>query len=225
MQGGENRKQEEQRFRLDQKIKFVYDTLKVVRPIYKKGVIMTIAITDRFIASAEKVGACVMQDCDATAAAKYISERLDGRLLLPESPSLKRIGIQAALVQSGVDVITSDFRQQVTDSVGGLTGANFGIADTGSIVLESTAEEIRLASTLPEQHFVLLDPDKIVEDGMAAVDSLRSLHQMNDQNFIAYITGPSRTADIERVLTIGVHGPKKLHILLVPGLSADFMEN
>ena len=99
----------------------------------------------------------------------------------------------------------------------GMSGCNFGIADTGSIVLESTDEPTRLASTLPEQHFVLLDPKKIVADGIEAVAPLRDLHRLGPRNFIAYITGPSRTADIERVLTIGVHGPKELHIILLEG--------
>jgi len=186
---------------------------------------MTQTQLDRFIAAAEKVGTCVMQAHDANGAAAYIAGHLAGNLLLPVSPSLQRFALQAALEQAGVQLTTSDFRRRAASAAGGLTGANFGIADTGTIVLESTDETIRLASTLPEQHFILLDPGKIVADGIAAVAPLRALHQRDASNFIAYITGPSRTADIERVLTIGVHGPKQLHILLVPGLSADLMEN
>ncbi len=53
---------------------------------------------------------------------------------------------------------------------------------------------------------------------------MRQMHERSPRNYVAYITGPSRTADIERVLTIGVHGPKELYILMVPGLSDDFME-
>ena len=180
---------------------------------------------DLFIMAAEKVGASVLHECNKDSAATYITEHLSGSLILPHSPSLQRSGIQAALAQAGIDLITDDFRQQAATAGGGVTGANFGIADTGTIVLESTDEPTRLASTLPEQHFVLLDPEKIFADGIEAVAPLRSMHQRDARNFIAYITGPSRTADIERVLTIGVHGPKKLHILLVPGLSSDPMEN
>jgi L-lactate dehydrogenase complex protein LldG len=109
--------------------------------------------------------------------------------------------------------------------VAGLSGANFAIAATGTVVLESSAEPTRLATTLPARHFVLLDPGKIVPDSRAAVPVLRQLHERLPQAFVAYITGPSRTADIERVLTIGVHGPKELHILLCAGMSADLLES
>ena len=178
-----------------------------------------------FIAAAEQVGARVEQGHDISSAATYINDRISGPLILPPSPSLQRSGIRLALEKVGVTIIDNYFRAQAPTAGGGLTGANFGIADTGSVVLESTDEATRLASTLPEQHFVLLDPGKIVTDGIAAVAPLRALHRRDARNFIAYITGPSRTADIERVLTIGVHGPKRLHILLLAGISNDPLEN
>jgi L-lactate dehydrogenase complex protein LldG len=93
------------------------------------------------------------------------------------------------------------------------------------VVLESTDEEIRLATTLPEIHFILVDPATILKDNLAGVDPMTAFHQGSDPKLIAYITGPSRTADIERVLTIGCHGPREVHILLVEGISSDLMEN
>ena len=118
----------------------------------------------------------------------------------------------------------NDLRQGAAKAAVGLTGANFAFAATGTVVLESTSEDIRLATTLPEHHVVLLDPAKILEDDLAAVPYLRTFHQNSPRNYLAYITGPSRTADIERVLTIGVHGPKQLHILLFSGLSDNPLE-
>ena len=120
--------------------------------------------------------------------------------------------------------VEDEFRTHGAGAVAGLTGANFGIAATGTVVLESTEEAVRIATTLPEKHFVMLDPGKILRDADEAVPVLNEFHQQMPQTYLAYITGPSRTADIERVLTIGVHGPAELHILLLEGLSDDLME-
>ena len=126
--------------------------------------------------------------------------------------------------QAGLDVVSSHLREAVKSTPAGLTGVNFALADTGTLVLESTDEDIRLATMLPARHFALLDPQKILADSLVAVAPMRTMHQRGSRNYIAYITGPSRTADIERVLTIGVHGPKELYVLLVPGLSDDLLE-
>ena len=179
---------------------------------------------DTFVAAAGKVGSVAVLCATQQRIVSYLIEKLRGTLVLPPCPSLQRINLASRLRQAGVTVVDDDFRSRAPAAAAGLTGANFAIAATGTVVLESTAEELRLASTLPEQHFVLLDPAKILPDSSAAVPLLRQLHARLPQAFLAYITGPSRTADIERVLTIGVHGPKELHILLCEGVSNDFME-
>lgn len=171
-----------------------------------------------------KVGGQAIQVENVTAAAAYVQQHLNGTLLFPSMPSLERNALREALEQAGVAVVGTDFRQHGAAAVGGMTGANFAIAATGTVVLESTDEDARIASTLPEKHFVLLDPVKIIADGDAAVPLLRRFHAQMPRAYLAYITGPSRTADIERVLTIGVHGPRELHVLLLPGLSSDPME-
>jgi len=179
---------------------------------------------DAFITAARNVGAEIFAASDLDAACTYISEHSSGGVLIPVQASLERAGLPEALKQK-VDVLRSFDRQQAEAADAGVTGANFAIAETGTIALESTPEAIRLATTLPTRHFVLLDPQKIVADGAAAIPHLRRLHEQGPRNFLAYITGPSRTADIERVLTIGVHGPKELHIILLENLSADFLES
>lgn len=178
-----------------------------------------------FQAALEKVGGVAVACSSPEHVAAYLAEQVRGPLLLPDCPSLLRIGLPARLREAGIDVVVEDWRERSPVAAAGLTGANFAIAATGTVVLESTAEPVRLASTLPEKHFVLLDPRKIVADSAAAVPFLRRLHERLPQAFLAYITGPSRTADIERVLTIGVHGPKQLHVLLCEEVSDDFLES
>jgi L-lactate dehydrogenase complex protein LldG len=180
-------------------------------------------LTVIFAEAAAKVGATIFQGSDLGAALEYCCRKAGGAILLPSFPSGDRAGLKERLQAGGCEIITDDFRNP-GQVAAGITGANFALAATGSVVLESTSEAVRLATTLPDRHFVLLDPRKIVADELAAAPLLRDLHQLGPRNFVAYITGPSRTADIERVLTIGVHGPRELHILLVDGISEDPME-
>lgn len=181
-------------------------------------------LIDRFSEVAGGAGAEVVPVASIAAAVDFIAGQVEGPTLVPSFATENRFSISSALKNSGVNVVSDEFRVAGEQAEGGVTGVNFAIADTGSLVLESTAEDIRLATTLPIKQFALLDPEKIVADGLEAVAPLRQLHEQSPRNYVAYITGPSRTADIERVLTIGVHGPKQLYILLVPGLSDDFLE-
>lgn len=178
----------------------------------------------QFTTVAVNVGAEVVAVESVAAAAAYVAERVDGTLMLPTFLSASEFNLKAALQQQGVEVVDEELRSAAADADAGLTGVNFAIADTGTLVLESTAEDIRLATTLPPKQFAILDTRKIVANGLDAVTALRQFHQRDERNFIAYITGPSRTADIERVLTVGVHGPKQLFVLLVEGVSSDFMQ-
>ena len=181
-------------------------------------------LVEVFSEAARAVGAEVSIVAGVEAVVDYVKQIATGPVMVPHFASADRLELTVALKAAGVVLIQDDLRQGAAIAAVGVTGANFAFAATGTVVLESTAEDIRLATTLPEHHVVLLDPVKILEDDMAAVPHLRTFHQNSPRNYLAYITGPSRTADIERVLTIGVHGPKQLHILLLSGLSNDPLE-
>lgn len=180
---------------------------------------------DHFVNSAKRVGAEVSHMSNLSDTVAYIREKVSGTVLVPETPLAKRHGLRKLLTEAGVDVFTGNFRDAGKVPGGGVTFSNFCLADSGTVVLESTAEDIRLATTLPEIHCILVDPATILKDNLAAAKPMNDLHRGSDARFIAYITGPSRTADIERVLTIGCHGPRELHILLVDNISSDLMEN
>lgn len=112
--------------------------------------------------------------------------------------------------------INEGMRNQLAGVDIGMTYADIGIAETGTLVLNCPGEELRLATMVCEYHVCVLEKSKIVKDSFAAEPQLTEF-MSNPSNYTAFITGPSRTADIERVLTIGVHGPLELHILLVEG--------
>jgi L-lactate dehydrogenase complex protein LldG len=98
----------------------------------------------------------------------------------------------------------------------GLTLADFGIAETGTLVIRSDREDVRLATMLCEVHVAILDIADIRDTALSMADELAAVTGRQGA-YTAFITGASRTADIERVLAIGVHGPLELHIILVKG--------
>jgi len=91
----------------------------------------------------------------------------------------------------------------------GVTKAICGLADTGSVLIVDGEGSPLHASLLPEIHIVTLRASAILPSLENAI------HLARDAKAAVFITGPSRTADIEMTLTIGVHGPGELHILLV----------
>ena len=92
--------------------------------------------------------------------------------------------------------------------------ADYGIAETGTLVIDSTSEELRLATMVSEVHVAVLPINRL---RATSLDLEKELLQTmgTGPNYWAFITGASRTADIERVLALGVHGPLELHILLM----------
>lgn len=96
-----------------------------------------------------------------------------------------------------------------------LTPVDWGIAETGTLVLDSSSEDVRIATMLSETHVALLPVSKIKPDVTALENEINAVLKADGSSYYAFITGASRTADIERVLTIGVHGPQELHILIM----------
>ena len=99
----------------------------------------------------------------------------------------------------------------------GITGADFAIADTGTLVLLSGPEQPRLTSLLPPVHIAILEKETIVPNIHALFARLGKSHENYDKlcSCISFITGPSRTADIELNLTLGVHGPGRAIVIIV----------
>ncbi|MFA5072607.1 MAG: lactate utilization protein [Nitrospirota bacterium] len=98
----------------------------------------------------------------------------------------------------------------------GITKMDWGMAETGTVIRNSTSVETRLASSLPEIHIACLETGQILPD---LPTILKKIHP-HEPSCFSFITGPSRTADIERVLAIGVHGPKRLVILCIDTLES-----
>jgi L-lactate dehydrogenase complex protein LldG len=94
--------------------------------------------------------------------------------------------------------------------------ATYGLAETGSVVLLASPNEPRARSLLPDVHVSLLREDRI----LPGLDELFAAVGADLPSALAIVTGPSRSADIEQTLTIGVHGPGEVHVVLLPAEAA-----
>jgi iron-sulfur cluster protein len=113
----------------------------------------------------------------------------------------------------------TSLRQKFIDATVGISGANMAIAETGTIVLVTNEGNADLTTTLPPVHIALFGIDKVVATLDDAVAVLRMLPRSGTgqiiSSYVNWITGPSRSADIEQSLTIGVHGPREMHCVII----------
>ncbi|MEJ0091640.1 MAG: LUD domain-containing protein [Limisphaerales bacterium] len=95
----------------------------------------------------------------------------------------------------------------------GISECDALIAQTGTVLVTNRSAGGRALSVLPPHHIVLARREQLVADLPAAFELLKQEYAGNYPSMISFITGPSRTGDIERILVLGAHGPKKLTIL------------
>lgn len=97
----------------------------------------------------------------------------------------------------------------------GISTAEFGVGETGSICVDNYSYEARVATMLPPINIVFMNKNNVVD---TMTDAFEILEQVFDKGYTGFVTGPSRTSDIERVLTLGVHGPSRLILFAVDGM-------
>ncbi|HXS59101.1 MAG TPA: lactate utilization protein [Hanamia sp.] len=96
-----------------------------------------------------------------------------------------------------------------------VTSCNYLIARTGAIVMSSAQESGRTASVYAPVHICIAYVDQLVFDTRDALKSIKEIYGNKLPSFITFAAGPSRTADIEKTLVVGVHGPKEVYVFLV----------
>ena len=121
------------------------------------------------------------------------------------------------LRDQGIQMREAGSPASVADASAGLSGAELAIAETGSIMLAENALEARVVGMLTLTHFVLVRAETLYPMLEDAGQTLQQLTKpgKEQRHYISLVTGPSRTADIERTLTIGVQGPKALCVIVV----------
>ena len=112
----------------------------------------------------------------------------------------------------------TEVRQRLAESGMGITGADYAIAETGSVVVLPRQGLSRLVSVVPPVHVAIVRPSDIVGtlDDLFALRRLEYVRNGGEMgSYLNFITGPSRTADIEQTIVVGVHGPREVHMVLL----------
>lgn len=164
-----------------------------------------------FVERAAAAGATVHDIGPGGEAAAVVAEILSangaGRIAVSADPAAA-----AACAGFHGEVVPADADREVLFRCdAGVTCVQGAVAETGSLALRTDRERHRLASLVPDVHVALVRRDQVVprlDDVMASIAD-------GPPRCLTLITGPSRTADIELELVIGVHGPRELHIVLL----------
>ena len=119
--------------------------------------------------------------------------------------------------EAAAERLIADERARLGAEHVGVARAARGIAETGTCVVITDDEETRLKTMLPETSLLILRVADIVPTLPDMAPFLRERQADGKISYTSFITGPSRTADIERVSAIGVHGPLDVHVILVEG--------
>lgn len=169
----------------------------------------------RFVEAATTAGAEVVEatSADLPLLAAEILQGLGGdapRVAVSGEPQSQSLA--ADLERSGITIERSHDPADLSGVALGITGARAGVALTGSIVIDSSIPGARVVSLLPDVHLAVLAASDIAPNPGAV---LRSLQADNLPSNLVFATGPSRSADIELQLTVGVHGPERLVVAVV----------
>lgn len=146
-------------------------------------------------------------------ACRYVADVTRGRSAVASNAAILRESGITGLpnVRSGIHD-RDELRAFCAAADVGITGADYALADTGTVVLLSSPEEARLISLLPPAHIAVVPKERI----LSGLDELLSILAAPAErtSSMVFITGPSRTADIEQILVRGVHGPGEIHVVV-----------
>ena len=178
------------------------------------------SLVDRFIKEVERFKGIIhsVDSADAGLAAlrKVLTENQVQRAMAWDAAYLPFDGVHEMLASAGIEIVAGS-NEIVETAQAGITGCDWAIAATGTLVLSSGAGRSRMASLLPPIHIALMRSSQLIprlEDWVAGRYADR-LQQLRTSSNITLITGSSRTSDIEMQPVFGVHGPLQMHIVVL----------
>ncbi len=185
----------------------------VVRPITAFSEAFDYALT---LCDTKQACRLLVSGCEASLSTTAVELCQSKTKKVIAAPALERSHweeFEAQCHRRGVALISSKLRDHLAGIDIGFTVADFGIAETGTLVLDCANENVRLATMISEIHLAVLPLSRLAA-GAADLTGELSRRMARTPSYLAFITGASRTADIERVLALGVHGPLEVHVLL-----------
>ncbi|WP_445680415.1 LutC/YkgG family protein [Radicibacter daui] len=183
-----------------------------VGPIPAIGTVEGEAAIEQFITRARAAAATVERLAGPGDVPAAVADYLAGRNLAARariSADLAGLGWE----RTGLDIVGGKADPADTVSV---VSAEAAIAETGTLLLISGAEHSTAANFLPETHLVVVPASRVVGSYELAWKQARARHGL--PRTLNFITGPSRTGDIEQRIQLGAHGPRNLHIMVVGDL-------
>jgi L-lactate dehydrogenase complex protein LldG len=171
------------------------------------------AETERFLDEVRKLSGVAQKltpDSVSDALKSLVAEQNIRKATLWHTPLFEQLGLENTLRSLGVDLVspTADKHEMALCDLG-ITEADYILPETGTLVLKSSTEQPRAVSLLPRIHLAIVRPE------MLRPDMHQVFAEAKDSNYLVFITGPSRTADIELTVTLGVHGPKNLFVWML----------
>lgn len=169
---------------------------------------------EQFRRALEKLAGRFYEASSRQEARAYVERTLGGRTAVASnSPYLAECGIPGLEGVASGFLREAELRAAAASAAAGVTSADYALADTGTLVMISSAREARMISLLPPVHIAVI-PREIILTGL---DELFTVVPDPAQaaSSMVLITGPSRTADIEQNLVRGVHGPGEIHVVVV----------
>jgi L-lactate dehydrogenase complex protein LldG len=213
------------------------DDLRLLETIAGRDTTAHLALVDRLMDAGKRVNVGVLTVMDAAAAGAAIvkiaaeknAEWGDRKVVVAwDHPLIKRLGLSACLAPLDIPVYFPDgtadrpeaFLRHAGEAFIGVTAADYCIAQTATLTMKSRPGQPRCASLLPSIHIAVIRPEQM----LTTLKELYTLLKWNPAEqaegitrCMTFITGPSKTADIEATLVHGAHGPRELFIIVLTG--------
>ena len=211
------------------------ETRAVLARIKDRGAAEKQKLLDTLIAAAEPINLKVIPCKDMDAATAAIAELVRAKdpeweghkcVAAWKHPLIESLNLPEALSEQGVPVFFADLqktdaenlRRQIIDSYIGITSTDFCLAETATLVMRTRPGQARAVSLVPSIHVAVIELSRIIADLKELYALLKWDPQEGQEgltNCMTFISGPSKTADIEATMVHGAHGPREVYVFVI----------